>query len=412
MDNSTNQINKGNYIFFLMDGAFFFLALSFISQDGLIPIFIDTFAGNVTLIGAATTIKMLFSALPKILLGNKLNHIQNKPRFTAVLMLMTRPLILFMIPVLIIIENSRMIVYIFLFIYMLMWSGQSVVALLWTDIFGRTVEGKYRGKIQGYQQLLGGMGGIGAGIIVKLLLDNDYLRTDVAYMIIFGLSGLFMIMSGIMILFVKDRPGNTIKSTQKFSEYLKKLPIYLKHKRFRKVSVTMLIAKVVLLGNPFMILVAKNEIDVSNKYITTLIYIQIIGTLIGGLLWGNVSHRFGNLKVIVLSNVLILISALSVCGAIILNDNLISVFLITFSVLLGGVNMSCWLGYMNYILDIAEDHERMDMLVVQSILILPISFVGYFLGVAVAHWGYLLMFVGILFLTIIALRASLRIEEA
>lgn len=83
---------KSNYIFFLIEGTFFFIATSILTQDGVIPVFIDTFTGSLTLVGTAVTIRVLFKSLPIILLGHRLNSIKNMPRFTAVLMLLTRPL--------------------------------------------------------------------------------------------------------------------------------------------------------------------------------------------------------------------------------------------------------------------------------------------------------------------------------
>lgn len=409
--NQRQAISKNNYMFFLMDGALFFLAQAFLSQDGLIPVFIDTYTGSVTLVGFTVTIKMLSLSLPKIVLGHKLGSIKNMPRFTAILMLITRPLILFMIPVLSLVENPRIIMTVFLVIYVLTWAGQSIVGLVWTDMFGRTMESGVRGKIQGYQQLLGGIGGLGAGAIVKSLLDSPNLGDDVVYMIIFGLAGLCMLGSGVVILFVKDIPRKQPARARSFVGYLKSLPSYLhEHQRFRKVSFVSMLSRCILLGNPFVILVAKNVIDVDDTYITTLIYIQISGTLLGGFIWGNISQKLGNLKVITLSNKMILVSAIATSSAIIMGQSSLSITLITLSVLMGGINASCWVGYVNYTLDIAGEGERIDMMVVQSILMLPISFIGYFMGLVVNQWGYLAVFLGIVVMTIVTLKTSFGIE--
>ena len=404
------SIEKRNYIFFIFEGAFFFIGCGFIAQDGLVSLFIDHYTGSLQLVGIAATIKLLSGTLAKMLVGPYISRVKNMPKFTSIVMLTTRPLMLFMMPVLMFTSSSGLIVGAFMVFYSILWFGQGVTGVAWSDIFARTIAPANRGKIHGNQQLIGGIAGLGVGLVVKLLLDSTSLSRGASFGAIFGLGGLAMLVSGIILTKVRDFPREANRAPINLIAYFKTLPKYLSEQpNFRKMTEVMVIAKVGILVSPFIVLVAKNVHGISGPSLTNLIYLQVVGGLIGGFMWGRISHKYGNRAVIVTSNAMLIIGNLLVCLSILMATTTIAAILVAAGMIISGINAGSWLGFINYMLDIAGEGERIDMMVLHSLIILPTSFLGYFLGLLADRQGYFAVFALAVAAMAIAFSQSLKI---
>ncbi len=56
-----------------------------------------------------------------------------------------------------------------------------------------------------------------------------------------------------------------------------------------------------LMLSPFIVLFGQERLDFAPQQVSSLFNLQIIGSLLGGWLWGQVSNRLGNQQVILLS---------------------------------------------------------------------------------------------------------------
>lgn len=395
-----------------MEGTLFFIALAFITQDGVVPVFIYTFTGSLALVGVSASIRTLFLIAPKIMVAHKLSGIRNMPGFTAKVMLLTRPLFICMIPILIYIDRPEVIVWSFLMITMVFWGGHSLVSVTWNDVFSRTVDQSLRGKVHGYQQLLGGIAGLAVGYIIKRLLDSPMLTNEQSYMLIFGLCGVFMLLSSMMLIGAKDGQRESVTRQTTFLKHIKNYKRYFDgHSDFWKVTVVNGLSKVAIWSNPFIILSAKNILKVPDEFVTTLIYLQIAGTLAGGFIWGNISHRLGNKMVIIMSMGTSIAAAGLVCAGIFMKGNGAAGILIAAAVFIAGSNGTSWLGYLNYTLDIAGEEELIDLMILQSLVLLPLAAGGYLIGLMADTFGYVTVFAFAIGVTTIGLWYAFRLRS-
>lgn len=102
MDNL--KLHQRNFIFLLFEGTFFFICLYFMDVNSIVPVFIDTYHGNLKLAGLAATLKGAAFLLPQILIGPYFNSIKNLPRFIASIALILRTLPLIMLPIYLVIS--------------------------------------------------------------------------------------------------------------------------------------------------------------------------------------------------------------------------------------------------------------------------------------------------------------------
>ncbi len=409
-----NQVRRRNFWSLLFEGTFFLSGMAFLDANSVVPVFIDTFTGSLQLAGLAVALKAASSILSQLIVGPRVSNIKNMPAFITRVMFVCRPLPLVMIPILFSGVSNHLKAVLFLVVFSLLWLSDGVILVPWLDLFGRTIPEKRRGKLFGYQQILGGIGSLAAGFIIKLSLENAQLTSAGRYSIIFGMGGLTLLIASIAMLFAKDLPRKVEVEKVYLSDYYRKLPSYFKKNTlYRKLILVRILSSFTAMIFPFVILFAKHRFHLNPSQVSNLIYIQILGSLVGGLIWGEISHRFGNRKVIAISQVLTLLLSLLAFFSLSLGVTTFPVILIWSMCLLTGISMGSWMGFINYTIEIVDDEERPVYFVLTSIITFPFVFVPYFAGLIADFWGFIPLFaiVGVFGMINAALSMGLKPSE-
>ncbi|NJD04066.1 MAG: MFS transporter [Ruminiclostridium sp.] len=387
------RVSKRNFIFMTVEGSLIFSALAFLDANTVIPIFVYAYTGNLQLAGLASTLKMFFTFLPQLLVGIYAYKIRNVPRFTALVMLFFRSLPLLMIPVLLAGLNPYLTVLIFLVLYCAFYTGEGIISIPWWDVFGRTIPFERRGRLLGYQLLFGGIGGLAAGFIIKITLDNTQLSSAVKYSVLFGCGGFIALLSAISMMSVRDFARKTDCKYETLIGRLRRLPGYLfKNKEFVNINIVQVISFFNGMLVPLLILFCKDTFNLGTSEVSTLIYVQIAGTLAGGILWGNISHYLGNKYAVMISQIIgfgINGMALAFIALKPLGVHFLLLWLIAF---MSGLYMGSWLGFLNYIIDVTTEEDRTIYLVINSVITFPFALLYYFAGLAASRLGFLPVF--------------------
>ena len=404
--NETN-LRKRNYSALLAEGAFFTAGLSFIDANAVVPVFIFAYTQSLLLAGLAATINFASSILMQTLVGPYVKGIRNVPRYISLIMFLFRPLPLLMIPVLFMNLDPWLTTGIFLFIYALFFAGDGLVVVPWIDLFGRTVESGRRGLLLGNQQVLGGIGALLAGSAVKATLDHPMLNNNQRFSIIFGGAAVVMTLSSAAMAFSRDLPHKVTQEKPNHLRYYRQMPAYIRRSPlFAQIALTRILSIIAAMVAPFVILFCQDLLSLSRKEVSTLIVIQIIGSLAGGFLWGKISHRLGNHRVILISQSLGLLLALSVILLAMLPRLAMPAFLLWPLVLVNGINMAAWIGFVNYTIDIVHAEERTVYMLISNLMTFPFAFLPFFAGIVAQSFGYAPIF------AISAIAASMAVIRA
>jgi len=407
---NSKSISKRNFYSLVIEGMFFWIGFAFLDSNSVIPVFIDTYTGSLYLAGLATTIRTASSLLAQLAIGPHIQRIKNMPAFMIRIMLLFRPLPILMIPVLLLSTDLFVPVWVFLIIFSLLWLSDGLVVVPWLDVFGRTIENSKRGKLLGYQQVLGGVGSLLAGLIIKEALEHPTLSDGVRYSIIFGSAGLILLISCIAMSFVRDFPRDVVEEKPNPFAYFAKLPSYFKkNKLYARMVVTQIISGFGWMVLPFVILYNKDTFGLNPSQISTLIYTQIIGTLAGGIFWGSVSHRLGNRFVITISQIISFALSLLVLVSLPLSHLINAFYLSIIMSFLTGLCMGSWLGFVNYTIDVVEENERPIYFVLTSVVTLPLTFLPFVSGLSANVWGFTHLFLVSLSAASLAFTISLKL---
>lgn len=148
------------------------------------------------------------------------------------------------------------------------------------------------------------------------------------------------------------------------------------------------------------------------KEMSNLIYIKIIGSILGGYMFANISERWGNKYAIVIVQVVkFFIPALALLsiafGGIGYLVILIYTAVFLTGIFLGGVAM----GFTSYRIDITREEERSNYMVLQSIITFPFAFLKYFAGIGSDKLGFSLLFIICISASIVATALSFKLKS-
>ena len=388
------RVRKRNYKALIAEGSLFFTGMSFIDVNAVIPVFIFAYTQSVLLAGLATTINFAASIILQTLVGPYVKGIRNVPAYVSLIMFLFRPLPFVMIPLLLLDLSPWLTAGVFLLIYTLLCAGDGLIVIPWTDLFSRTVVSEKRGLMLGYQMLFGGMGALLAGFIVKTVLDHPDLNNDQRFSIIFGGAAIALTLSSVAMTYSRDLPHEIEAVRPKPLQYYKKLPVYFRrHPDFIQVVVIRVLSIVVFMIAPFIIIFGQDRLALPSEAVSTLIYIQMIGSLLGGFIWGRISRRYGNHRVIQFSQIMGLLLAVSMATVSLAGWLTVPAYLLWPLVLINGINMASWIGFMNHTIDIVSEEERTIYLLISNLMTFPFTFLAFLAGLVVHQFGYRPIFI-------------------
>jgi MFS family permease len=388
------NLRKRNFLFLIIEGSLYFTGLAFIDANAVIPVFIYAYTQSLKLAGLATTVGLASSTLAQLLLGPYVKRIRNLPRYIVLMMFLFRPLPFVMIPILFSQLEPTAVVLVFLGLYGLLFFGDGLVMVPWSDLFGRTILSAQRGRLLGFQQLAGGIGGLAAGFLIKYLLEYPGINNATRYSIMFGCSAAILTLSAAAMMPARDLPRPVTARPASNWQYYAQLPASLaKHREFRRLVLVRVLSGVTNMVAPFLILFGQKTLDLNADQVSTLVYIQIAGALVGGLVWGQISSRYGN-KYVILSAQLV---GLLICGAslscLLLGAARFPWFGLWPLVLANGANMGSWLGSLNYTIDIIPEEERTVYLLLSSLIALPLTGLTFLAGFIADAAGFAPLFI-------------------
>lgn len=388
------KYQKSNFYSMVAEGGLFQISNKFWDTSTVIPLFITAYAGSMTVVGLALTLSMFASVLVTFIFGLLVWKIKNLARFQFFILLI-RGLPLFLAPVVLFAPSMNTAVLSFLVVFTICNGSIGIIGVSWWDIMARTIPQENRGQLLGLQQVSAGIGGLITGIAIKEILGSNIMSDPVRFSILFTGVGAFGLVSALVMGRVKDpyrkqmQPsGNPFIYIRSFSRLLHINPKYC------RILFMQVFQYALFFTFPFLILFEKQYFSLHVGQVSTLVFLQIVGTLTGGLVWGKLSKRWGNSGVIRAALFLSLLLMLLVLFCIFGKNQQIPVpyaILVMISLLAG----TCQLAFLysrNYIIDVTDEENRAIYLVMNSTLLFPLSFISLISGIIIDHFGFLPIF--------------------
>ena len=397
-----------NYFAMLLEGTFFMGSISVMATGGAVAVFIDTMTGSKTLVGLAITLQALCMLIGQLIGAPHVRSIRNMPKTLFYGMSFQRVIPLFMSVPLFFGAGPYYAVGIFLALFGLFWLTDGVITMAWSELVARALKPDLRGHMMGMQVVIGGGISLLSGLLLTWLLATPALTDNYRFGYVFILTAAILLPSILFIRLVKDPMPIRLPEKADYRKYYSKIPALIKEsKPLQHALIARVPGYIGFSVITFIVVFGANTLHLSDAQISWLVYSKIIGGLIGGIVLGETSRRFGNKTVILLCNAGVIITV-TMAMALIFYPALGYIWLITLCIS-SSLWLNNWLGYLNYLLDISPKEHRPAYQVIGNCIGIPFSFIGYGIGAMIDEWGYAVAFIMGGITAIIAIIASIRL---
>lgn len=191
-DRSSRSHAKRNFWAFMLDYAFFGMAMSFVSTDSVLPTFVRSLTDSEPIVGLVGTVYTAGWLLPQLFGAAMMSGKPRKKPYVMAASYVARPLFLLLglatwagLPL----YPNAMLAALFacLVLFTLM---DGVASVGWFDILARAVPLSRRGRLLGVSQLASGLLGMAVGGLVGVILSNPALDFPNNYALLFALCSL------------------------------------------------------------------------------------------------------------------------------------------------------------------------------------------------------------------------------
>jgi MFS family permease len=281
--------------------------------------------------------------------------------------------------------------------------------VIYADIFSKAIPARRRGRFVGLRQLLGYLMAIGAGYVVKFILDDPARFPFPAnYALIFLLSAALLLVAFTGFALIREPIYPVERMSRSLGDLLRRAVILArKNANFRRLLATRALTDTVLALAPFYVVYAQTEVGIDPGMVGLYLSAQMAGGALSNLLWGWLGDRYGNRTVVVGTALTGGLAPLLALLAPIISPLLFLAVFATLGATISGVR----LGYSNLILEMAPVELRPTCVALQNTLLTPVAVLPLVAGALIQAWSYPLLLGGGTVLMAVALFLGLRLLD-
>ncbi len=363
---------------FILDGANFNIGTAFLEGNTVLPTFASTLTSSPFLIGLVSSIRSFGYLMPQIFVAG---FIENRPMKKPFMMragyVMRSAGAILALSALIAKKNPQWALAVFFAALTVFAFADGFGGLPWMDIVARTIPQDRRGRLFGTMQAVGGSGSFVAGFLIQRLLSHNG-NYPLNYFTVMALGAFFMCCSLTAMHFIADPGGPTPEKYSSLGTYLKRLPsAWAQNPLFRQLMVTRLLTGSFYLCLPFFAIHAQRELHFPVSVVGLFVSAQMVGSVIGGPIWGYLGDRKGPhwvIRIVALTTTATALLALGArlavsCGASAMAYGLYLLLYFCVGTSFGGT----WIGFSNYVFDISVEGNRATLMGLYNTIGAPIT---------------------------------------
>jgi len=391
------RLASHNRIAFISDGTFFTVGLSFLEANTVLPTFVSTLTGSPILIGLVSSIRSMGYFLPQIFVAGYIEKMRRKKPFMMKVGLVMRLAALGIAFSAFLAKMSNFFALLVFYVSLVILSfSDGFGGLPWMDIVAKTIPSDKRAGLFGIMQALGGSCAFFAGFLVRWLLG----KTDaypLNYFYVFLLGFLSLTGSLVSMHFILEPDGKVRDSHSNLIEYLKRLPsAWRQDSLFRKVIAVRVMCGAIFLALPFFAIHAQEALNFPKSVVGLFVSAQMLGTVIGGPVWGYIGDRHGSFRIV--RTITILCMGVGIFALLARLTYAAGAILLTYAIYyllyfcLGGFFAGNWIGFSNYVLDIAPEESRATFVGLLNTVAGPLTLLSLVGGWILEKMGFVWLF--------------------
>jgi MFS family permease len=348
---------RWNFFTFLTDFVSFGVGFTFFSPDSVLPAFALRLTENDLAIGMAIAVFQGGWLLPQVITAHL---ISDKPRKKPYMLIGMGGRALFLVIALALwgglADYPTPMLILFLACIGLFSATDGFVSVAWFDVMARAIPPRRRGRLIAAGQAIKGLIGIGAGVLIKLILNHCLF--PLSYVLIFTLASVALIPSAIALSLIREPPpvdADPQTDGQVKGSWLRPL---LADQVFRRWMLCRLLVGLIGLATPFYVKHAEKELLLPESITGDFVLAQTLAGVVMSILLGPVSERWGPRHAIRIGSAAAAVGPLFALAVHLVRQGwLVRAYPFVFIAL--GIIASAWmLGFYNYLLEIAPAGKR------------------------------------------------------
>jgi len=348
---------RWNFFAFLVDYICFGVAFSFASITTVMPALATQLTDSAPLIGLVGTVFNGCWLLPQLAVARLIN---DKPRKKPYMIVgMSGRIMLGVIALALWAGLARQPMRMLVLYYAclgLFTTTDGVASVAWFDILARAIPLKQRGRLIGLGQVISGLVGTGAGVLVGLILNQRPFPAN--YALIFALAGAVLVPSALAMASVHEPPPEDPDPRTRGQATDGWWSLLATDRAFRGLTACRLLVGMMGLASSFYVAHAADVLHLPHSIIGGFVVAQTLAGVVASVIMGLVSERWGSRYVTRIGAVAAALGPLFAIVAHLAGEGwLVQAYPFVY-VTLGVVNSAWMLGFFNYLLEIAPDGMR------------------------------------------------------
>ncbi len=311
---------RRSFVLNVANGAFFDLAERLIDPPLVLTWFVSQLTTSNLLIGLVAPLGDAGWFLPQIFVSAQVQRMPRKmPSYNATAAVRAGAWVLLALAVWLVNDPALLLVAFFT-LYSIARLASGLAGLAFFDITAKTIPARQRGSLFTWRQFAGGVLGLGAGWVVRTVLNHPALPFPDGHAVLFGLYCLAVV-PGLAVFMAIREPAGAVKSTRvTISRQLRRGGELLRENLvFRRYMLARLLGGLGAIALPFYGIYARNVLGAPEGMVGTYIAARVAAQLLFNLPWGWLSDRRGNQLVnclLHLGNGVTVLLALLLVGAV------------------------------------------------------------------------------------------------
>jgi len=388
---------KRNFFANLMDACFWFFGDSFAAAYTIMPVFISTMTDSPILIGLIPALDGAGWFLPQLFLARTLEGKSRRMPIVRVLGLFDRipffflALGAFLIPQL----DKQIALILVLVIYAIKVFSGGLVALPWQELIATVIPVSHRGRYWGYSLILGKLMGLGGAAISGILLVSITYPYNYATMFLIGFIAVSISYIFLSMNIEPEIPRQNSKETIRLLTRIKE--IFSKDRNFLIYLINRGFIFLSGMALAFTTVYGIHEYDLPIAQSATFTAIMLTSEIVGFGIWGTLGDKSGYKRVIETSNIILILSILSILMA----NTLWALYLVF--ALMSFAHSGEYIADQNFAMEFGTEENRPTYIGMSKTLTGPFFLMAPIIGGSlVQFWGYQSMFLTALILAMIA----------
>ncbi len=285
-----------NFAANVCDGAVFSMAMSLVSLQTVLPVFVKKIGGSNVAVGLIPVLWTVGFNFPQIFIAGYTQRFARKKKLVlATAMLQRTPWLLLAVLAFLLVAkiDAEMGLLLFFFVFALAAIGGSINLPGWFDLVAKITPVDLRGRLFGLRQVLGAaLGVFGGWVVTKVLQTVAYPEN---FALLFLLAFITMMGSYIFLALLKEEDGARPEEQDSYKSYLRSLSSILKQQRnYRNFLIADALLITATMASAFYAVNALEKFSLSDAHAGTFIMVMMTSMMAGNMFFGYLADHFGH----------------------------------------------------------------------------------------------------------------------